>query len=152
MKEFTEEELAQYNGKNGNPVYVAYKGKVYDVSASFLWKDGSPPSSSQRWRGFDGCLRASSTRWRCPRKISCSWYPAWCACARKSECLRQGRLNPGERVLICGNVFRGRFCPYMVNDGNLCSLRLVFVVCMCAGTRVLQNLLGVFVRCFKVDG
>jgi len=41
MKEFTEEELAQYNGKNGNPVYVAFKGKVYDVSASFLWKDGT---------------------------------------------------------------------------------------------------------------
>jgi predicted heme/steroid binding protein len=41
MKEFTEEELAQYNGKNGNPVYVAYKRKVYDVSASFLWKDGT---------------------------------------------------------------------------------------------------------------
>jgi predicted heme/steroid binding protein len=41
MKEFTEEELAQYNGKNGNPGYVAYKGKVYDVSASFLWKDGA---------------------------------------------------------------------------------------------------------------
>ena len=40
MKEFTEEELAQYNGRNGNPVYVVYKGKVYDVSASFLWKDG----------------------------------------------------------------------------------------------------------------
>jgi predicted heme/steroid binding protein len=40
MKEFTEKELAQYNGKNGNPVYVVYKGKVYDVSASFLWKDG----------------------------------------------------------------------------------------------------------------
>jgi len=41
MKEFTEEELARYNGKNGNPVYVAYKGKVYDVSTSFLWKDGT---------------------------------------------------------------------------------------------------------------
>ena len=41
MKEFTEEELAQYNGKNRNPVYVAYNGKVYDVSASFLWKDGT---------------------------------------------------------------------------------------------------------------
>ena len=40
MKEFTEEELAQYNGKNGNPAYVAYKGKVYDVSTSFLWKGG----------------------------------------------------------------------------------------------------------------
>jgi len=38
MKEFTEEELAQCNGRNGNPAYIAYKGKVYDVSASFLWK------------------------------------------------------------------------------------------------------------------
>ncbi len=41
MKEFTDEELAKYNGKNGKPAYVAYKGKVYDVSASFLWKDGN---------------------------------------------------------------------------------------------------------------
>lgn len=40
MKKFTEGELAQYNGKNGNPAYVAYKGKVYDVTASFLWKNG----------------------------------------------------------------------------------------------------------------
>lgn len=40
MKEFTEEELARYNGKNGNPAYVAYRGKVYDVSDSFLWRDG----------------------------------------------------------------------------------------------------------------
>jgi predicted heme/steroid binding protein len=41
MKEFTKETLAQYNGKNENPVYVAYMGKVYDVSDSFLWKDGA---------------------------------------------------------------------------------------------------------------
>jgi predicted heme/steroid binding protein len=41
MKEFTREEPAQHNGKNGNPAYVAYKGKVYDASASFLWKDGN---------------------------------------------------------------------------------------------------------------
>jgi predicted heme/steroid binding protein len=41
MKEFTAEELAQYNGKDGNPVYVTFMGKVYDVSDSFLWKDGS---------------------------------------------------------------------------------------------------------------
>jgi predicted heme/steroid binding protein len=40
MKVFTKEEVAQYNGKNGNPAYVIYMGKVYDVSASFLWKDG----------------------------------------------------------------------------------------------------------------
>ena len=41
MKEFTKEELALYNGKNGKPTYVSYKGKVYDVSTSFLWKDGN---------------------------------------------------------------------------------------------------------------
>ena len=41
MKQFTEEELAHYNGKKGKPAYVVYEGKVYDVSASFLWKDGT---------------------------------------------------------------------------------------------------------------
>jgi predicted heme/steroid binding protein len=40
MNEFTEKELAHYNGKNGKPTYIAYKGKVFDVSTSFLWKDG----------------------------------------------------------------------------------------------------------------
>jgi len=41
MKKFTKEELARYNGKNGTPAYIAYKGKVYDVSNSFLWRNGS---------------------------------------------------------------------------------------------------------------
>jgi predicted heme/steroid binding protein len=41
MKVVTKEMVAQYNGKNGNPAYVIYKEKVYDVSASFLWKDGT---------------------------------------------------------------------------------------------------------------
>ena len=40
MKRFTKEELAQYNGQNGNPVYIAHKGNVYDVSESKLWKGG----------------------------------------------------------------------------------------------------------------
>jgi predicted heme/steroid binding protein len=40
VKKFTEEELAKCNGKNGQPAYVGYRRKVYDVSASFLWQDG----------------------------------------------------------------------------------------------------------------
>jgi predicted heme/steroid binding protein len=40
MKEFTKEELARYDGKKGRPAYIAYRGKVYDVSNSFLWRDG----------------------------------------------------------------------------------------------------------------
>jgi Predicted heme/steroid binding protein len=40
IKEYTLEELAEYNGKNGK-TYVAYQGKVYDVSDSDLWKNGT---------------------------------------------------------------------------------------------------------------
>jgi predicted heme/steroid binding protein/uncharacterized membrane protein len=41
MREFTLEELIPYNGENGKPVYVAHAGKVYDVSASKMWKTGT---------------------------------------------------------------------------------------------------------------
>jgi len=40
MKKFTLAELAEYDGNGGRPVYVAYKGKVYDLSDSDLWEDG----------------------------------------------------------------------------------------------------------------
>lgn len=39
-KQFTSEELKEYNGKNGKPAYIAYKGKVYDVTDDYLWTDG----------------------------------------------------------------------------------------------------------------
>jgi predicted heme/steroid binding protein len=40
LRRFTRKELAQYNGKDGAPAFIAYEGKVYDVSRSFLWQDG----------------------------------------------------------------------------------------------------------------
>ncbi len=39
-KKITRQELAEKNGKNGKPVYIAYKGKVYDVTESGLWSTG----------------------------------------------------------------------------------------------------------------
>ena len=39
-KKFTLEELKQYDGKNGRPAYIVYKGKVYDVTDDPLWIDG----------------------------------------------------------------------------------------------------------------
>jgi len=39
-RKFTLEELKQYDGRNGRPAYIAYKGKVYDVTESYLWIDG----------------------------------------------------------------------------------------------------------------
>jgi predicted heme/steroid binding protein len=40
MRTFTPEELGKYNGRDGLPVYIAYKNKVYDVTASWHWKGG----------------------------------------------------------------------------------------------------------------
>lgn len=47
MQNFTRKELAEYNGKGGKPVYVAYMGKVYDVTDSYLWQDGYHQSQHQ---------------------------------------------------------------------------------------------------------
>ena len=38
---FTLDELAQYDGKNGNDAYVAVDGIVYDVTNAAKWQNGS---------------------------------------------------------------------------------------------------------------
>ena len=40
LEKFTLDELKQYDGKEGRPAYIAYNGKVYDVTESFLWTEG----------------------------------------------------------------------------------------------------------------
>jgi predicted heme/steroid binding protein len=40
MKYISRKDLHRYNGENGMPTYMAYQGKVYDVSQSWHWKDG----------------------------------------------------------------------------------------------------------------
>ena len=40
QRKFTLEELKQYDGKDGRLAYIAYKGKVYDVTGNFLWLNG----------------------------------------------------------------------------------------------------------------
>ncbi len=39
QKEFTLNELSEYNGRNGNPAYVAIEGIVYDVSNEPVWNE-----------------------------------------------------------------------------------------------------------------
>jgi len=40
MKEFELTEIEKCNGKDGNPVYIVHKSRVYDVTQSKLWKTG----------------------------------------------------------------------------------------------------------------
>lgn len=40
MKEIDRTELAANNGTNGKPLWVAYQGKVFDLSESVLWEGG----------------------------------------------------------------------------------------------------------------
>ncbi|MGD8962328.1 MAG: cytochrome b5 domain-containing protein, partial [Desulfobacterales bacterium] len=40
MQEFDSAELEKYDGKEGRPIYIAYNGKVYDVTNSKLWQNG----------------------------------------------------------------------------------------------------------------
>jgi predicted heme/steroid binding protein len=41
LQSFTVDELAKYDGTGDNPSYVAYNGKVYDVSDGPNWTVGS---------------------------------------------------------------------------------------------------------------
>ena len=40
MREFSLEDLKQFDGREGRPAYVAYDGSVYDVTDSPMWPDG----------------------------------------------------------------------------------------------------------------
>lgn len=41
MLELDPDELAEKDGREGKPVYIAYEGKIYDVSQSKFWKTGT---------------------------------------------------------------------------------------------------------------
>jgi predicted heme/steroid binding protein len=47
MKEFTLEELAEYDGREGRAAYVAYEGVVYDITDSVMWSDGDHEGQHQ---------------------------------------------------------------------------------------------------------
>lgn len=40
MKDFTLEQVAEFDGKDGRPAYVVYQGRVYDVTESAMWAEG----------------------------------------------------------------------------------------------------------------
>ena len=55
---FTLEELAKYNGKDGNPAYIAVNGFVYDVTNNAAWAAASHfglTAGKDLTRAFNSC-------------------------------------------------------------------------------------------------
>lgn len=50
-KDLTVDELAQLDGKEGRPAYIAYNENIYDVTGSKLWKEGN--HVKKHMAGFD---------------------------------------------------------------------------------------------------
>ena len=50
MKLFTKQQLALRNGQDKPEIWVAYKGIIYDVSDSKMWKNGK---HYEHWAGQD---------------------------------------------------------------------------------------------------
>jgi len=59
MKEFTSEELLSCDGKEGKPVYIAFEGKVYDVSKSPLWSKGTHMNRHPSGKNLSGEISAA---------------------------------------------------------------------------------------------
>ncbi len=50
MKKYSKQQLALRNGQDKPEIWVAYKGNIYDVSHSKLWKFGK---HYEHWAGQD---------------------------------------------------------------------------------------------------
>jgi predicted heme/steroid binding protein len=50
LKRYTISQLALRNGQDRNEIWCGYKGKIYDLSISRLWRDGR---HYEHWAGQD---------------------------------------------------------------------------------------------------
>lgn len=50
MKKFSPQQLALRNGQDREEIWIAYKGLIYDVSNSKLWRNGT---HYEHWSGQD---------------------------------------------------------------------------------------------------
>jgi predicted heme/steroid binding protein/uncharacterized membrane protein len=58
-QDLTAQELHSFDGKEGRPAFVAYKGKIYDVTKSKLWKDGSHARKHHSGRDLTDALKTA---------------------------------------------------------------------------------------------
>lgn len=59
LGEFDGKTLAEFDGRDGKPVYIAHDGRVYDVTASRMWKGGLHMKRHRAGRDLSADLRAA---------------------------------------------------------------------------------------------
>ena len=59
LKRFTPTELAEFDGKEGRSAYLAYHGKVYDVTHSRLWRNGTHVRAHSAGEDLTGAMPAA---------------------------------------------------------------------------------------------
>ena len=50
LPSYTAAQLARHNGSDEDTIWVAYQGRIYDVTKSRLWRDGK---HYEHWAGQD---------------------------------------------------------------------------------------------------
>jgi predicted heme/steroid binding protein/uncharacterized membrane protein len=55
----TPQDICQYDGRGGRPAYIAYKGIIYDVTKSKLWKNGSHVTKHNAGRDLTDLLKTA---------------------------------------------------------------------------------------------
>ncbi len=50
MNSYTSQQLAKRNGQDMEAIWVAFEGKIYDVTSSRLWREGK---HYEHWAGQD---------------------------------------------------------------------------------------------------
>jgi predicted heme/steroid binding protein len=60
VRKFTLGELSKFDGKEGRRAYVAYNGKIYDVTDATLWFDGNHMGEHDAGKDLTEGMAASS--------------------------------------------------------------------------------------------
>ena len=57
IKKISSEDLKQFDGLNGHPLYIVFKGKVYDLTSSKLWPQGKHMGMHNRSRDLTEAIK-----------------------------------------------------------------------------------------------
>lgn len=88
----TKQELAQHDGRDGRPAYVAVNGTIYDVTASPLWQGGDHQGSHQAGHDLTEELKSAPHV-----RAVVERFPV---VGRLEEVVPQKVVSPGKGVLL----------------------------------------------------